>query len=130
MAKFLLFLNAFYLGLGSFFSFYVAPTLFRVLEKELAGKVVERVFPVYFGIGLLIAFLSLLMTLRLSKPLVFLFLVNLLVLAFQEFYILPISHQLKTLDYQAFMKWHGVSMVLNLISLLIVFISCLLLIKK
>ncbi len=130
MAKFLLFLNAFYLGLASFFSFYVAPTLFRVLEKELAGKVVERVFPVYFGIGLLIAFLSFLMTLRLSKLLAFLFLVNLLVLSFQEFYILPMSHQLKTVDYQAFMRWHGVSMVLNLISLLIVFISCLLLIKK
>ncbi len=130
MAKFLLFLNAFYLGLASFFSFYVASTLFRVLEKELAGKVVERVFPVYFGIGLLIAFLSFLMTLRLSKLLAFLFLVNLLVLSFQEFYILPMSHQLKTVDYQAFMRWHGVSMVLNLISLLIVFISCLLLIKK
>ncbi|MFN3813777.1 MAG: DUF4149 domain-containing protein [Aquificaceae bacterium] len=130
MVKLLLFLNTFYLGLGSFFSLYVAPTLFKVLEKEQAGKVVERVFPVYFGIGLLVVFSSLLMTLRFDKLLALLSLLNLLILAFQEFYVLPISHQLKMVDYQAFMRWHGVSMVLNLISLLMIFISCILLIKK
>jgi hypothetical protein len=41
MDKLLLFLNSAYLGLGAFFSFYVAPTLFKVLEKTEAGKVVE-----------------------------------------------------------------------------------------
>jgi hypothetical protein len=51
MDKLLLFLNSAYLGLGAFFSFYVAPTLFKVLEKTEAGKVVERVFPVYFSLG-------------------------------------------------------------------------------
>jgi hypothetical protein len=48
MDKLLLFLNSAYLGLGAFFSFYVAPTLFKVLEKTEAGKVVERVFPCLF----------------------------------------------------------------------------------
>lgn len=130
MLKLLLFLNSFYLGLGVFFSFYVAPTLFRVLEKEQAGRVVEKVFPAYFGIGLVIALVSLVLSFKLGRWLALLVLINLLVLAFQEFYVLPLSHQLKLIDYQAFMRWHGISMVLNVLSLLLVFVFCLLLLKR
>jgi fatty acid desaturase len=130
MSRLLLFLNSFYLGLGTFFSFYVAPTLFRVLEKEQAGRVVEKVFPAYFGIGLVIALVSLVLSFKLGRWFVLLVLINLLVLAFQEFYVLPLSHQLKLIDYQAFMRWHGISMVLNVLSLLLVFVFCLLLLKR
>ncbi|QWK20536.1 MAG: DUF4149 domain-containing protein [Hydrogenobacter thermophilus] len=130
MSRLLLFLNSFYLGLGAFFSFYVAPTLFRVLEKEQAGRVVEKVFPAYFGIGLVIALISLVLSLKLGRWFVLLVLINLLVLAFQEFYVLPLSHQLKLIDYQAFMRWHGISMVLNVLSLLLVFVFCLILLKR
>ncbi|MEZ0361745.1 MAG: DUF4149 domain-containing protein [Hydrogenobacter sp.] len=130
MSRFLLFLNSFYLGLGVFFSFYVAPTLFKVLEKEQAGRVVEKIFPVYFGIGLFIMVFSLLSGFKLGKWVILLLTLNLLVLAFQEFYVLPLSHQLKLTDYQSFMKWHGISMVLNLVNLLTVFVLCLLLLRK
>jgi len=130
MVKFLLFLNAFYLGLGTFFSFYVAPLLFRVLEKEYAGRVVEKVFPVYFGLGLIFSLLSLILGFRLGKGVVIILILNLIILAFQEFYVLPLSHHLKFTDYEAFMKWHGISMVLNLTHLLLVFVLCILLILK
>lgn len=124
MAKFLFFLNAFYLGLGTFFSFYLAPLLFRVLEKEYAGKVVEKVFPVYFGLGLILGLLSLILGFRLGKWFVIILILNLIILGFQEFYVLPLSHHLKLTDYEAFIKWHGISMVLNLIHLLLVFVLC------
>jgi fatty acid desaturase len=130
MVKFLLFLNAFYLGLGTFFSFYVAPLLFRVLEKEYAGRVVEKVFPVYFGLGLIFSLLSLILGFRLGKGVVIILILNLIILAFQEFYVLPLSHHLKFTDYEAFMKWHGISMVLNLTHLLLVFVLCILLLLK
>jgi hypothetical protein len=130
MVKFLLFLNAFYLGLGTFFSFYVAPLLFRVLEKEYAGRVVEKVFPVYFGLGLIFSLLSLILGFRLGKGVVIILILNLIILAFQEFYVLPLSHHLKFTDYEAFMKWHGISMVLNLTHLLLVFVLCVLLLLK
>ncbi|MGB9874477.1 MAG: DUF4149 domain-containing protein, partial [Hydrogenobacter sp.] len=109
--------------------FYVAPVLFRVLEKEQAGRVVEKVFPVYFGIGLVVSLLSLMLGFRLSKWLMLLWVLNVLILAFQEFYVLPHSHELKLTDYQAFMKWHGISMVLNLIHLPSVLILCVVLIR-
>lgn len=130
MSRLLLFVNSFYLGLGVFFSFYVAPTLFKVLEKEQAGRVAEKIFPVYFGIGLFITVFSLLSGFKLGKWVILLLTLNLLLLAFQEFYVLPLSHQLKLTDYQSFMKWHGISMVLNLVSLLTVFVLCLLLLKR
>jgi hypothetical protein len=130
MVKFLLFLNAFYLGLGTFFSFYVAPLLFRVLEKEYAGRVVEKVFPVYFGLGLIFSLLSLILGFRLGKGVVIILILNLIIPAFQEFYVLPLSHHLKFTDYEAFMKWHGISMVLNLTHLLLVFVLCILLLLK
>jgi hypothetical protein len=130
MVKFLLFLNAFYLGLGTFFSFYVAPLLFRVLEKEYAGRVVEKVFPVYFGLGLIFSLLSLILGFRPGKGVVIILILNLIILAFQEFYVLPLSHHLKFTDYEAFMKWHGISMVLNLTHLLLVFVLCVLLLLK
>ena len=67
MGKFLLFLNSAYLGIGSFFSLFVAPNLFRVLQKEQAGAVVERGFPVYFSIGLVVSFITLILGLKLGR---------------------------------------------------------------
>lgn len=130
MDRFLLFVNAAYLGLGAFFSFYVAPILFRVLQKEQAGDVVERVFPVYFSLGLLVCLLTLVLGLRVGNPISILALVNGLVHAIHVFYILPKAHNLKLLDYEAFMKWHGLSMGMNLLSLLLTLIICLLLIRR
>ncbi|MEJ5338665.1 MAG: DUF4149 domain-containing protein [Aquificaceae bacterium] len=130
MYKFLLFLNSSYLGLGSFFSFFVAPTLFRVLQKEQAGAVVERVFPVYFGIGLVVSLATLFLGFRLGKLVAGLAFVNLMLHALHLFYVLPTAHALKPVDYSAFMKWHGISMGINLLSLLITLLLCILLMRR
>jgi hypothetical protein len=119
MAKLLLFLNSAYLGLGAFFSFYVAPTLFKVLEKTEAGKVVERVFPVYFSLGVVVMLISTLLGWRHSKTFFLLALINLLIHLVHRFYVLPTADALKAVDYSSFMKWHGISMLLNGISLLL-----------
>lgn len=130
MDKILLFLNSAYLGLGSFFSFYVAPTLFKVLQKEQAGSVVERVFPVYFSLGLVVSVITLLMGLKLGRLILLLALVNAVLHALHLFYILPTVHNLKPVDYSAFMKWHGISMGVNLLSLLTTLVLCIVLIKR
>lgn len=130
MSKIVLFINSYYLGLGSFFSFFVAPTLFRVLQKEQAGAVVERVFPVYFGIGLLVSLITLFIGFRIGKVVLVLALLNVILHALHLFYILPTAHSLKPIDYQAFMKWHGISMGVNLLSLSITLILCIILIRK
>jgi len=128
--KFVLFLLSGFWGLGSFFSFYVAPTLFRVLERQLAGAVVEKIFPVYFGIGIFILLVSLAVGYSFGKLFTALALANLFLLFLEEFYIIPTMHSLKQTDYNLFMKYHGVSMAVNLLILLLTFVKIVILIFK
>ncbi len=130
MLKFLLFINSLYLGLGSFFSFFIAPTLFRVLQKEQAGAVVERIFPVYFGIGLVVSLTTLFLGFKYGRLIPVLAFFNLLIHAIHIFYVLPTAHSLKLTDYDAFMRWHGMSMGMNLLGILLTLFLCLLLIRK
>ena len=119
----MIFLLSFYFGLGTFFSFIVAPTLFRVLERQQAGAVVEKVFPIYFGIGLGAVGISLLLgiTSKMSKFLNLLLLINLLVLIVLEFYVLPKAHTLKTAGSPEFMKYHLISVIMSTVSLFFTF---------
>jgi len=128
--KIALALLSFFLGLGSFFSFYVAPTLFKVLERQQAGAVVEKVFPVYFGLGLILVGISVFLTKDSGKLFISLGVLNLLLLSIQEFVVIPKLHQLKSADYQLFLKYHGVSMGINLAILLLTLGKVLILIFK
>ncbi|MFN7064662.1 MAG: DUF4149 domain-containing protein [Aquificaceae bacterium] len=130
MDKLLLFLNSAYLGLGSFFSFFVAPTLFQTLTREQAGAVVGKVFPVYFSLGLMIALATSLLSFKISKGVFSVALFNLLLQGIHLFYLQPKAHALKAIEYTAFMKLHGISMGMNLLSLLLTLVICILLIRR
>ena len=125
-----LFLLSIFLGLGSFFSFYIAPTLFRVLEKEQAGAVVEKIFPVYFGLGLILVGLSVFFGRGQGKIFLILGITNLLLLGFELFFMVPTMHKLKQTNYQLFLKYHGVSMGINLLILLLTLVKAVLIIIK
>lgn len=90
----------------------------------------ERIFPIYFGIGLLVSLITLFLGFRFGKLIAGLALLNLILHALHIFYILPTAHALKPVDYQAFMKWHGISMGVNLLSLSLTLILCILLIRQ
>ena len=128
--KISLFLLSVFFGLGAFFSFYVAPTLFRVLERNQAGAVVEKVFPVYFGLGLILVALALLIGREIGKVFVILGIINLALLGLEFFYVVPTMHKLKQTNYQFFMKYHGVSMLINLLILLLTLTKAILIILK
>jgi len=130
MSKFLMFLNAFYLGMGTFFSFYIAPLLFKVLEKDQAGRVVEKVFPIYFLTGFLIMLISTFFGWKVSKSFFLVALLNLLIHGLHRFYILPTASHLKLTDYPAFIKWHGFSVGLNLTGLVLTLFMVILLAKR
>ncbi|NPA33140.1 MAG: DUF4149 domain-containing protein [Aquificae bacterium] len=117
-----------FLGIGLFFSFFIAPLLFEELPKELAGRVVERVFPVYFGVGILAVFFTLLFVKK--KPVRVLSLLNLIILSVEEFYVLPKAHALKATNYELFLRFHTLSMSLNLLILFLSFVKVLILILK
>ncbi len=132
MIRIMIFLLSFYFGLGTFFSFAVAPVLFKVLERTTAGAVVERIFPLYFGIGLgsVGAVFLMALSLRLSKFLLSLLAVNLLLLALEFFHILPTLGELKASGSPDFMKYHLYSVILGTVSLFFTFGAIVYLIVK
>ncbi len=119
----MIFLLSFYFGLGAFFSYIVAPQLFKSLEKSVAGGIVEKVFPLYFGIGLGAVGISLLIgvTSKMSKFLLSLLAVNFLILLALQFYILPEAHALKSAGSTEFARIHLISMIMSTVSLFFTF---------
>ncbi len=119
----MVFLLSFYFGLGSFFSYIVAPQLFKSLERSVAGGIVEKIFPLYFGIGLATVGISLLIgiTSRMSRFLLFLLAVNLLILLALNFYVLPEAHSLKVAGSPEFTRVHLISVIMSTVSLFLTF---------
>ncbi len=119
----MIFLLSFYFGLGTFFSFIVAPELFRTLERSAAGDIVEKVFPLYFGVGLGAVGISLLIgiTSRMSRFLLTLLATNLIVLLALEFYVLPQAHSMKVAGSPEFVKMHLISVIMSTVSLFLTF---------
>ena len=48
------------LGMMIFFSFVLAPMIFKILDAENAGKFVRKIFPYYYNVNLGISFIVLL----------------------------------------------------------------------
>ncbi len=119
----MIFLLSFYFGLGSFFSYIVAPQLFKSLERSVAGGIVEKVFPLYFGIGLGAVGISLLIgiTSKMSRFLLLLLFVNLLILLALNFYVLPEAHALKSANSPEFARIHLISVIMSTVSLFFTF---------
>lgn len=119
----MIFLLSFYFGLGSFFSFVVAPELFSTLDKSQAGSIVEKIFPLYFGVGLGAVGVSFLigLTSKMSRFLLTLIGTNLIVLLILEFYVLPQAHSLKVSGSPDFVKMHLISVIMSTVSLFLTF---------
>jgi len=118
-----------YLGLSIFFSFVTAPILFKTIEKQLAGMVVGKIFPIYFTVGVVVFAISGIFFLKQPgmKSYFILTLIILGILLIQLLYVLPSSENLKVSNYDVFMKVHAASMILNAIMILLTGILSLLL---
>ena len=132
MKRIIIFILSFYFGLGSFFSYIVAPILFNTLGKSTAGNVVEKIFPLYFGIGLGAVFISTLMsvTSKMSAFLNLLLTVNLIVLVALNFNVLPGLQSLPDPSSSEFLKMHVVSTIMSTVSLFFTFGAIVYLIVK
>jgi len=122
MSNLVLFMISTWFGVSLFFSFDVAPSLFDALSTMLAGEVVARIFPIYFGIGLFIFLMSFFILFFSEKPTLrknfaFLILNIVIFIAFLVF-ILPEASILKHTNYHEFLNLHAFSMVLNLIQMI------------
>ncbi len=119
-------------SIGMFFSFVVAPILFKTLPKEQAGKVVERVFPIYFALCLGLDALSLLAVFKANVGfiLILILILTITLNAVQLYVIIPESREKKRTDYEAFRKLHKISVSMNLAVVILNLLGVLYLIFK
>ncbi len=126
MTNLVIFMLSAWFGVSLFFSFDVAPMLFDTLPGILASAVVSHIFPIYFGIGLFILILSMVLmfkdriNLRKIYPLLA---YNIIVCLSFLIYILPEADILKHTNYQGFMRLHAISMILNLSQMIFTFVA-------
>jgi len=127
-ARLALALLSFYLGIQVFYTFLVTPALFKLLGTETAGKVVARIFPVYFGLGALTGLLAFLLSR--SKLARFCSFVLFAVMSAEAFYLEPLMSRLKLENYELFLKYHGLSAALNLAAMAAAFTAAAYLVLK
>jgi len=108
------------LGMMIFFSFIVAPVIFKVLDAVNAGKFVRKIFPFYYMINLIILSLVVILFIFNSQINIDFYLVLILALlfAFLLFILMPMinkfkdNHEDKKFDFS-----HKLSVVLNFVQM-------------
>ena len=108
------------LGTMIFFSFIVAPVIFKVLDAVNAGKFVRKIFPFYYIINLIILSLVVILFIYNSQINIDFYLVLILALlfAFLLFILMPMinkfkdNHEDKKFDFS-----HKLSVVLNFVQM-------------
>ena len=109
------------LGMMIFFSFVLAPMIFKILDAENAGKFVRKIFPYYYFVNLI--FLSIAIILYIIIPSLGLNFYITLALAisfvFAQFILMPIINKLKDNDEEKKFKYaHGTSVLINFIQMI------------
>ena len=109
------------LGMMIFFSFVLAPMIFKILDAENAGKFVRKIFPYYYFVNLifLIIAIVLLITLSTIDSRFYITLVLALSFIFAQFILMPLINKLKDNNEEKKFKYaHGSSVAINFIQMI------------
>lgn len=109
------------LGTMLFFSFVVAPVIFKVLDAKNAGKFVRKIFPHYYLINLIVLSIAVLLLLYISSV-NFNFYITLIItilFAFSLFILMPLINKFKDSKKEKKFKYsHSLSVIINFIQIL------------
>ena len=109
------------LGMMIFFSFVLAPMIFKILDAENAGKFVRKIFPYYYFVNLIflsIAAILFFLVNSLSKDL-YIILLLALSFVFAQFILMPLINKLKDNNQEKKFKYaHGLSVVINFVQMI------------
>ena len=109
------------LGMMIFFSFVLAPMIFKILNAENAGKFVRKIFPYYYFVNLifLIIAIILLITLSTIDSRFYITVVLALSFIFAQFILMPLINKLKDNNEEKKFKYaHGSSVAINFIQMI------------
>ena len=109
------------LGIMIFFSFILAPMIFKILDPENAGKFVRKIFPYYYFVNLV--FLSIVVILILLNSKInfeFYITVSLVIsFIFAQFILMPFINKLRDNNEENKFKYaHGFSVAINFLQMI------------
>ncbi len=109
------------LGTMLFFSFVVAPVIFKVLDAKNAGKFVRKIFPYYYFINLVFLSIAVLLLFYISSINLdfYITLVVTLLFAFSLFILMPLINKFKDKKKEKKFKYsHALSVMINFIQMI------------
>ena len=109
------------LGIMIFFSFILAPMIFKILDPENAGKFVRKIFPYYYFVNLVFLSIVLMLFLLNSKiNLEFYIIVSLVIsFIFAQFILMPFINKLRDNNEENKFKYaHGFSVAINFLQMI------------
>ena len=109
------------LGTMLFFSFVIAPVIFKVLDANNASKFVRKIFPHYYLINLIILSVAVLLLLYISSVNLdfYITLFITILFAFSLFILMPLINKLKdNKEKRKFQYSHILSVIINFIQII------------
>ena len=109
------------LGAMLFFSFVIAPVIFKVLDANNAGKFIRKIFPLYYLINLVILSIALLLFIYISSVNLdfYITLIITILFIFSLFILMPLINKFKdNKEERKFKNSHALSVILNFIQII------------
>ena len=109
------------LGMMIFFSFVLAPMIFKILDAENAGKFVRKIFPYYYIVNLVFLLIAIILFYVISSISIKFYITLALAISFifAQFILMPLINKLKDNNEEKKFKYaHGTSVAINFIQML------------
>ena len=109
------------LGAMLFFSFVIAPVIFKILDANNASKFVRKIFPHYYLINLVVLSIVVLLLLYISSINLdfYITLIITILFAFSLFILMPLINKLKDNKEEKKFKYsHALSVTINFIQII------------
>ena len=110
------------LGMMIFFSFVLAPMIFKILDAENAGKFVRKIFPYYYFVNLVFLSVAVVLFFIVSSFSINFYITLALVFSFvfAQFILMPLINRLKDNNQEKKFKYaHGFSVVINFVQMIL-----------
>ena len=109
------------LGMMIFFSFVLAPMIFKILDAENAGKFVRKIFPYYYFVNLAFLLIAIILFFVISSISINFYITLALAISFifAQFVLMPLINKLKDKNEEKKFKYaHSASVAINFIQML------------
>ena len=109
------------LGMMIFFSFVLAPMIFKILDAENASKFVRKIFPYYYFVNLIFLTIATVIFFFISSLGIDFYVTLALALSFifAQFLLMPLINKLKDNNQEKKFKYaHGLSVLINFVQMI------------